>query len=53
MVKRTRNKCNLVNTVKVFAVECKNRGCCIKSLRTLADMNCIGCEKNINQEVKG
>jgi hypothetical protein len=50
MVKGKRNKCNLISNGTTLTVECKNGGRCIKSLRTLADMNCIGCEKNINQE---
>ena len=50
MVKKKRNKSNLINNGRTLNVECKNGGRCIKGLRTMGDMNCTGCEKNINQE---
>ncbi|MGB9929794.1 MAG: hypothetical protein ACPK85_15580 [Methanosarcina sp.] len=50
MVKKKRNKSNLINKGRTLNVECKNGGRCIKGLRTMGDMNCTGCEKNINQE---
>lgn len=48
VIKRKRNKCNLINNGIKFIVTCKNGGMCIKNPRTMADVICIGCEKNIN-----
>jgi hypothetical protein len=48
MIKKKRNKCNLINNGIRITVACKNGGVCIKNLKTMANINCIGCEKNIN-----
>lgn len=48
MIKKKRNKCNLINNGIKITVACKNGGMCIKNPKTMADVNCIGCEKNIN-----
>jgi hypothetical protein len=48
MIKRKRNKSNLINNGVKLTVACKSGGMCIKNPKTMADVNCIGCEKNIN-----
>jgi len=52
MVKKKRNKCNLINNWETLYIECKSGGRCIKGLRTISDTNCIGCDRNINPGVK-
>jgi hypothetical protein len=47
MIKRKRNKSNLINNGIKLTVACKSGGMCIKNPKTMADVNCIGCEKNI------
>jgi hypothetical protein len=48
MIKKKRNKCNLINNGIKITVACKNGGMCIKNQKTITDVNCIGCEKNSN-----
>ena len=45
MIKRKRNKSNLVDNGIKLIVQCKSGGLCIKNPRTMADVKCIGCEK--------
>jgi hypothetical protein len=47
MVKRKRNKSNLVTDGIKLTVVCKNGGLCNKNPRSMADVICTGCEKNI------
>ncbi len=46
MIKRKRNKSNLVNERKLI-IPCKYGGLCIKHPSTMADVVCIGCEREI------
>ena len=48
MIKKKRNKCNLINNGGKITVACKNGGVCIKNPETMTNVNCTGCEKNIN-----
>jgi tRNA splicing ligase len=48
MIKRKRNKSNLVTDGIKLTLPCKNWGLCIKNPRTMADVICTGCEKNFN-----
>jgi hypothetical protein len=45
MIKRKRNKSNLVDNGIKLIVQCKSGGLCIKNPRTMADVKCIGCER--------
>jgi hypothetical protein len=47
MVKRKRNKSNLVTDGIKLTVVCKNGGLCIMNPRSMADVICAGCEKNV------
>jgi hypothetical protein len=47
MIKRKRNKSNLVNDGIKLVVQCKYGGLCIKHPRTMADVICLGCEREI------
>ncbi|MFZ2498426.1 MAG: hypothetical protein ACP5N0_12805 [Methanosarcina sp.] len=47
MIKRKRNKSNLVDDGIKLIVQCKNGGLCVKNPRTMADVKCMGCEKEI------
>jgi len=47
MIKRKRDKSNLVNNGIKLIVPCKSGGLCIKNPRTMADVICIGCEREI------
>jgi hypothetical protein len=46
MIKRKRNKSNLVNDGIKLIVHCKSGGLCTKNPRTMADVICEGCERN-------
>lgn len=45
MIKRKRNKSNLVDNGIKLIVQCNSGGLCIKNPKTMADVKCIGCEK--------
>ncbi len=45
MIKRKRDKSNLVNDGIKLIVQCKYGGLCIKHPRTMADVICLGCER--------
>jgi hypothetical protein len=47
MIKRKRDKSNLVNGGIELLVQCKYGGLCIKHPRTMADVICSGCEREI------
>jgi len=46
MIKKKRSKSNLVSNGVKLIVHCKSGGLCIKNPRTMADVICIGCEKD-------
>jgi hypothetical protein len=48
MIKRKRNKSNIINDGIKLIVQCKSGGLCIKNPRTMADVICEGCERNNN-----
>jgi hypothetical protein len=47
MVKKKRDKSNLVKDGIKLIVQCKYGGLCTKHPRTMADVICEGCEKEI------
>ena len=47
MIKRKRNKSNMVNDGIKLIVQCKYGGLCIKNPRTMADVICKECEREI------
>jgi hypothetical protein len=47
MIKRKRNKSNLANDGIKLIVQCKHGGLCIKNPRTMADVICKECEREI------
>jgi hypothetical protein len=47
MIKRKRDKSNLVNDGIKLIVQCKYGGLCIKHPRTMADVICPGCEREV------
>ncbi len=47
MIKRKRNKSNMVNDGIKLIVQCKYGGLCIKNPRTMAEVICKECEREI------
>lgn len=49
MIKRKRDKSNLVNDGIKLIVLCKYGGLCIKHPRTMADVICLECEREVKR----